>query len=95
MGELRLIPDNPFEEVKQPKVADRAQQAYLPVEVVERLIDAKADLEWKLLPAMARYLGVRVPSEPFCMTWYWVNRADRTLRIPSPRRRYTGKATAS
>ena len=87
-----LIAKNPFEDVKRPRDNDADRQAYVPVEVVERLIEATPHLEWKLLLSMARYLGVRVPSEPFSMTWDCVNWADRTIRIPSPKTEVHGKA---
>ena len=87
-----LISNNPFEHVKRPRDNDADRQAYVPVEVVERLIEATPHLEWKLLLSMARYLGVRVPSEPFSMTWDCVNWADRTIRIPSPKTEVHGKA---
>lgn len=40
---------------------------------------------------MARYLGVRVPSEPFSMTWDCVDWQKRLLRVPSPKTASQGK----
>lgn len=87
----KLTPKNPFEGVRLPRYQDD-RRAYVPVEIVERLIDATPDLEWKLLLAMARYLGVRVPSEPFSMTWDCVNWAENWIRVPSPKTAGHGKA---
>jgi integrase len=63
----------------------------VPVETVERLIDATPSLEWKLLLAMARYLGLRVPSEPFLLTWDSVDWQLMVLRVPSPKTEVHGK----
>ncbi len=87
----RLIDANPFVGVKRPKTHDADRQAYVPTDVVERLIDATPNLEWKLLLAMARYLGVRVPSEPLSLTWDCVDWEQNRLRIPSPKTEVHGK----
>jgi len=81
----RLIDSNPFVGVKRPKIRDADRQVYIPVEIVERLIAATPDPEWRLILALSRYLGVRVPSEPFSMTWADVDWAGNRLRIPSPK----------
>jgi len=58
---------------------------------VERLIETTPDHEWKLLLAMARYLGVRVPSEPFSLTWADVDWERGRIRLPSPKTAVHGK----
>jgi len=88
----KLVTENPFAEIRLPTVADSSREAYVPVEVVERLIDAVPDSEFKLLLAMARYMGVRVPSEPFSMTWDCVDWERRLLRVPSPKTASQGRA---
>lgn len=88
----KWIHENPFAEVRIPAVSDQSRDAYVPTEVVERLIEAAPDIEFKLLLAMARYLGVRVPSEPFSMTWDCVDWEHRLLRVPSPKTAAQGKA---
>jgi integrase len=87
-----IIARNPFEGVKRPGATNPARQAYVPVEWVERLIREQApNAEWRLLLAMSRYLGVRVPSEPFSMTWGDVDWEHSRLRIPSPKTAGHGK----
>jgi integrase len=44
------------------------------------------------LLAMSRYLGVRVPSEPFSMTWDYVDWERMRIRIPSPKTEVHGKS---
>ena len=87
----RLIAENPFEGIKPLRVDDADRQAYVPAEVVDRLIAETPSLEWKALLAMSRYLGVRVPSEPFSMTWDCVDWERGLLRIPSPKTAVHGK----
>ena len=87
----KLISENPFAGIKQPKSTNPARQAYVPVELIERLIEQAPSVEWRLLLAMSRYLGVRVPSEPFSMTWDCVDWERSRIRIPSPKTEVHGK----
>ncbi len=59
------IPSNPPEDVKKPEATNTDRQQYVPAEVIETLIELEPDLEWRALLALARYQGVRTPSEPF------------------------------
>lgn len=88
----RLIPGNPFDGLKTPPATNSERQAYIPAADVERIIDATPDAEWKLLLALSRYVGVRVPSEPFSLTWDAVDWERSRIRLPSPKTAVHGKA---
>ncbi len=89
----KLLAENPFAGIKRPEARNRDRQAYVPAEVVERLIREQApSAEWRLLLALARYLGLRVPSEPFSLTWECVDWAKQRLRVPSPKTEGHGKS---
>lgn len=60
-----LIPSNVLSDVKKPGATNADRQQYVPAEVIETLIELEPDLEWRALLALARYQGVRTPSEPF------------------------------
>ena len=87
----KIITENPFAGIKQPKGTNSARQAYIAVEVIEQLIEQSPSVEWRLLLAMSRYLGVRVPSEPFSMTWDCVDWERNRIRVPSPKTAVHGK----
>lgn len=89
----RLIPANPFAGLKTPAATNPERQVYVPAEHVERLIEATPNREWKLLLSMARYLGVRTPSEPFSLTWADVDWERSRIRLPSPKTAVHGKAS--
>ena len=80
-----LVGKNPFDDVKKPGGVNADRQQYVPAEVIETLIAAEPDLEWRALLALARYLGVRTPSEPFSMTWDCIDWERKRIRIPSPK----------
>jgi integrase len=86
-----LISSNPFADVKKPGAVNPDRQQYVPAETVEKLIDAEPDPEWRLLLALARYLGLRTPSEPFSLTWDCVDWEKRRIRINSPKTEVHGK----
>lgn len=87
-----LIADNPFAGLKRPKMTNPERKVYVPVESIILAIGATADPEWKLLLALSRYLGLRVPSEPFSLTWDCVDWDRGRLRVPSPKTAVHGKS---
>ncbi len=72
---------------------NKERQVYVSAEIIERIIAEQApSSEWRLLLAMARYLGVRVPSEPFSITWDCIDWEKSRLRIPNPKTEVHGKS---
>lgn len=88
----KLLTENPFSGLKQPKATNPARQVYVPAETIEQVIENTADDEWKLLLALARYLGLRIPSEAFSLTWDCIDWERSRIRVPSPKTEVHGKA---
>ena len=65
----RLLADNPMQDVKAPAQVNTARAFYVTREATERIIAACPDAEWRLIVALARYGGLRTPSETFALTW--------------------------
>ena len=74
-----------MQDVKAPAQVNTARAFYVSREVTERIIAACPDAEWRLIVALARYGGLRTPSETFALTWADVNWAENRIRIPSPK----------
>jgi len=81
----RLLAENPMQDVKAPAQVNTARAFYVTREATERIIAACPDAEWRLIVALARYGGLRTPSETFALTWADVNWAENRIRIPSPK----------
>jgi integrase len=81
----RLLADNPMQDVKAPAQVNTARAFYVTREATEKIIAACPDSEWRLIVALARYGGLRTPSETFALTWADVNWAENRIRIPSPK----------
>ena len=80
----RLITENPFSDCNTRGQHDRSRETYIDSPTVDRLI-AKADPYYAALIALARYAGLRVPSEPLAMHWHHVDWAAGTITIVSPK----------
>ncbi|MGA2799501.1 MAG: phage integrase SAM-like domain-containing protein, partial [Thermoguttaceae bacterium] len=65
----RLLADNPMQDVKAPAQVNTARAFYVSREATEKIIAACPDAEWRLIVALARYGGLRTPSETFALTW--------------------------
>ncbi len=50
-----------------------------------KLIDTAPDVEWKLIIALARFGGLRSPSETLALKWADVDWAGKRITIPSPK----------
>ena len=83
----KLIEDNPFASLRSGSTPSRYSR-YVTPEDSERMVDACPDTEWKLLFGLARYTGLRIPSESQLLTWEDVDfeRARLTVRSPKTER---------
>ena len=80
----RLIEDNPFASLRSGPTPSRYSR-YVTPEDSERMIDACPDTEWKLLFGLARYAGLRIPSESQMLTWKDVDFERSRLKVRSPK----------
>ena len=71
-------------------VAER--RAYVAVADVARVIGHCPNVWWKLLVALARFGGLRIPSEAFSLTWGDVDWERERLSVPSPKTEHLGKS---
>ncbi|MCC7203937.1 MAG: site-specific integrase [Phycisphaeraceae bacterium] len=69
----KLLTENPFAHIKGQVHGNPARRVFVPAEHARRVIAAAPDPQWKLLIAMARWQGVRVPSEVVDLRWTDVN----------------------
>ena len=80
----RLLADNPMQDVKAPAQVNTARAFYVSREATEKIIAACPDAEWRLIVALARYGGLRTPSETFALTWADVDWAAEPDSRPQP-----------
>lgn len=70
---LKIIAANPFVDVKAGKQTNRMRLFYITESETERILEACEYMnngdEWATVAALARFQGLRVPSEPRALKW--------------------------
>ncbi len=88
---LGHIAANPFKHVRQRQGDPSERRAYVSVADAQRVIDHCPNVWWKLMVALARFGGLRTPSEPFSLTWGDVDWERGRVSVPSPKTEGVGK----
>ena len=80
----KLIEDNPFARLKSGPTPSRYTR-YITPDEIEKVIEACPNAEWRLLFGLARYAGLRIPSESHILTWADVDFERGRLTVRSPK----------
>jgi len=89
----RLLDENPFQDVKATAVVDADRVHFVSREDIARVLDACPDAEWRAFVALARYGGLRCPSEHLLLKWEDVNLPEGRMAVHSPKtEHHAGKA---
>jgi len=83
-----LLPRNPFNLLKSASVA-AVKNRFVTAQEAERIIDQCPSSQWRLLFGLARYAGLRCPSETHGLLWSNVNWAEKLLTIYAPKTKQT------
>jgi integrase len=87
----KLIDENPFSEVKIPTANVSLRQRFIGRDMVQKLLDV-ANPTWRTIIALARFGGLRCPSEVLSLEWRHVDWERGRLTVPSPKTdRFSGK----
>lgn len=90
----RLIDANPFRKLGGASVANKARMRFISRADIDKVIAAAPDSQWKLIIALARYGGLRTPSETLALQWHHVDWEHGRLTVPSPKtERHEGHAS--
>ncbi len=80
----RLTAENPFAKIKAGSQKNTKRKHFVDHDRVEKVLAALPDNNWRLLMVLARYGGLRIPSELQRLTWGDVDWQDGrfTVRVP-------------
>jgi integrase len=80
----QLLINNPFKEMKLPSQVNKAREEFIAQATIAKVIDQCPNAEWRLIVALARYGGLRTPSETLTLEWLHVDwdRARVTIHAP-------------
>jgi integrase len=85
--------ENPFAGIQAGNDQPNAErQALVGHDVIADVLEACPDAEWRLIVSLARYGGIRIPSELLPLTWADVLWDQEKIRISSPKTAHHGKA---
>ena len=87
----KWVEQNPFHHMSGLVATNPDRQVFVSRDTVERLI-ASVEPEWQLIIALARYGGLRCPSEVMDLEWSWVDLPASTMKVFSRKnQRYEAK----
>lgn len=86
-----LISSNPFAGIKLRSLPDPARSRFVTREETQRGLDACPDHEWRLIVALARYGGLRTPSETLSLRWRDIDLEHNRISVQSPKGERHGK----
>ena len=89
----KLIGENPFAELKSGDSTNPEKFYFVTREEIDAILDNCPDMQWRLIFTLARYVGLRCPSELLLLRWSDVNWEKMRLTIRSPKTEHQGKAS--
>ncbi|MBA4062993.1 MAG: hypothetical protein C0501_04660 [Isosphaera sp.] len=81
---LKLVAENPFADVKGKNTNPAERRHYVTEADTRRLIEA-ANPTWRTIIALARFAGLRCPSEVLSLRWENVDFATNRMTVSSPK----------
>jgi integrase len=88
----RWLAANPFAQMKGWSEVNRSKDFYVTLDLVQSVLAEIPNLEFHTIVVLARFGGLRSPSEILPMRWDQVNWEHETLLIKSPKtKRYEGR----
>ena len=79
------IPSNPFAEVRAGSQINPSRGVFVDRATIAKVMDAAPGPEWRLLIALSRFCGLRVPSEALALRWQDVDWEHNRLTVRSPK----------
>ncbi len=89
----KLIPANPFTDVRTGSQKNPARLRFIDRETIARVMEACPTLEWRLIVALSRFGGLRCPTETLALRWSdidWTVGNERII-VPSVKGEKHGK----
>ena len=89
----KLIPDNPFADVRHAARTTTDRQHFIDRQVTARLLDKAPNADWRCVIALCRFGGLRCPSEVLSLEWPHIDWERLRITVPSPKTENHGKAS--
>lgn len=93
MTRRKLITENPFESVKSAAIGLRDRQHFVTRPDTDKLLAACPNVDWRTIVGLARFGGLRCPSEVLSLKLTDINWESGRIVVTSPKTEHLGKAT--
>jgi integrase len=80
-----MVASNPFADFKAGSMSNAERVVFVPREVIARVIEVCPDSEWRAVFALARFGGLRCPSEVLRLRWRDIDWDAGRMRVRSPK----------
>ena len=80
-----LITKNPFSKMKMGGQKNPSRLFFVDGVISQKVLDACPDLQWRLIFSLARFGGLRIPSELIGLQWSDVLWDQKKIRVSSPK----------
>lgn len=81
--DAEILPGNPFHKVKGDRTVDKRRRRFITAEQIESVIKLTDDAELRAIIALARFGGLRTPSEPFALRCSHLDWDRRRITVPA------------
>jgi integrase len=86
--DCRIIENNPFAKVKAGSQKNTKRKHFVSPDVIQKVLVACPDNNWRLVIVLTRFCGLRIPSEVSRLTWGDVDWHGRRLTIRVPKKEH-------
>ncbi len=87
----KLIKENPFAEVSAKSVIKLQERKFVTEAETDKLLDACINHDWRSIVSLARFGGLRCPSEVLCLRWQDIDWEKKRITVQSPKTASQGK----
>src|SRR5262249_47974483 len=81
----RLLTENPFTDVSPGSFENQSRQFFVPADWANRIIQAAPDAQWRGIVALARFGGLRCPSDILALGWADIDWERSRFLVRSPK----------
>ncbi len=84
-AERGIAKENVFQKVRTGSMENKSRLRFIRRDVIDRVIEAAPDTQWKLIIALCRYGGLRCPSEHLMLRWDEINWEEKKMLVHAPK----------